>query len=114
MTSQGELKSSKYVGLIIDQKQGCIYLDQQLYTEERKEFGICREKRMSKKSPLTTKEEWQLKGLAGQLNWTFCQTRPDMSFGACEVSVSIKNSTVNDLILVNKNMQKLKSERVVF
>ena len=57
MTSQGELKSFKYVGLIINQKQGCIYLDQQLHTEERKEFGISREKRMSKKSPLTTKEE---------------------------------------------------------
>ena len=36
-----------------------------------------------------------------------------MSFGACEVSVSIKDSTVNDLIVANKNIQKLKSEKLV-
>ena len=36
-----------------------------------------------------------------------------MSFGACEVSVSIKDSTVNDLIVANKNIRKLKSEKVV-
>ena len=36
-----------------------------------------------------------------------------MSFGACEVSVSIKDSIVNDLIEANKNIQKLKSENVV-
>ena len=37
-----------------------------------------------------------------------------MSFGACEVSVSIKDSIVNDLIVANKNIRKLKSEKVVF
>ena len=36
-----------------------------------------------------------------------------MSFGTCEVSVSIKDSTVNDLIVANKNIQKLKSEKLV-
>ena len=36
-----------------------------------------------------------------------------MSFGTCEVSVSIKYSTVNDLIVANKNIQKLKSEKLV-
>ena len=68
---------------------------------------------MSKESPLTTEEAWQLRGLAGQLNCTSSQTRPDMIFGACEVSVSIKDSTVNGLIVANKNIQKLKSEKVV-
>ena len=36
-----------------------------------------------------------------------------MSFGTCEVSVSIKESTFNDLIVANKNIQKLKSEKLV-
>ena len=35
-----------------------------------------------------------------------------MSFGACEVSVSIKDATINDLLLANKNIRKMKSERV--
>ena len=68
---------------------------------------------MPKESPLTTKEVLQLRGLSGQLNWTSTQTRPDMSFGACEVSVSIKDSTVNELIVANKNIRKLKTEKVV-
>ena len=113
VTSQEELRSFKYVGLNIEQRQGCIYLDQLMYTDELKEADVSRERRMSKESPLTTQEARQLRGLAGQLNWTSSQTRPDMSFGACEVSVSIKDSTVNDLIVANKNMRKLKSEKVV-
>ena len=84
-----------------------------MYTDELKEADVSRERRMSKESPLTTEEARQLRGLAGQLNWTSSQTRPDMSFGACEVSVSIKDSTVNDLIVANKNIRKLKSEKVV-
>ena len=42
---------------------------------------------MSKDSRLTTDEARQLRGLAGQLNWTSNQTRPDMNFGACEVAL---------------------------
>ena len=113
VTSQEELRSFKYVGLNIEQRQGCIYLDQLMYTDELKEADVSRERRMSKESPLTTEEARQLRGLPGQLNWTSSQTRPDMSFGACEVSVSIKDSTVNDLIVANKNIRKLKSEKVV-
>ena len=72
-------------------------------TDKLKEIGISRESRVSKESPLTTEEARQLRRLAGQLNWTSSQKRPDMSFGACEVSVSIKDSTVNDLIRTFKS-----------
>ena len=113
VTSQEELRGFKYVGLNIEQRQVCIYVDQLMYTDELKEVDVSRESRMSKESPLTTEEAWRLRGLARQLNWTSSQTRPDMSFGACEVSVSIKDSTVNDLIVANKNIRKLKSEKVV-
>ena len=87
-TSQEEFENFKYLGLHIEQKQDCIYLDQQLYIDELKEVQICKERKMSKESSLNTEEARQLRGLAGQLNWTSSQTRPDMSFGACEVSVS--------------------------
>ena len=86
---QEEFISFKYVCLNIEQRQGCIYLDQQMYTDKLKEVVFSRERRMSKESPLTTEEARQLRGLAGQLNWASSQTRPDMSFGECEVSVSI-------------------------
>ena len=85
MTSQEKLKSIKYISLNIEQRQGCIYLDQQMYTDKLKEVDITKERRMSKESPLTTEEAQHLRGLAGQLNWESSQARPDMSFGACEV-----------------------------
>ena len=69
VTSQEELRSFKYVGLNIEQRQGCIYLDQLMYTDELKEVDVSRE-RMSKESPLTTEEARQLRGLAEKLDCT--------------------------------------------
>ena len=68
---------------------------------------------MSKDCPLTTDEAQQLKGLAGQLNWTSSQTCPDMSFGACEVSISIKDAQIGDLVNANKDIRKLKSQQIL-
>ena len=48
VTSHKELRSFKYVGLNIEQNQGCIYLDQVTHTDELKEINISREKRMPK------------------------------------------------------------------
>ena len=55
-----------------------------MYIDELKEVQICKERKMSKESSLNT-DARQLRGLAGQLNWISSQTRPDMSFGTCEV-----------------------------
>ena len=66
---------------------------------------------MSKEAQLTTGEAWQLRGLAGQLNWTSSLTRPDRSFGACKISTSIKDATITDLIHANKNITKLTAEQ---
>ena len=43
---------------------------------------------------LTVTEAQRLRTLAGQLNWTSSQTRPDISYQACEVSTSIRNATI--------------------
>ena len=67
---------------------------------------------MSKEAKLTTEETRQLRGIAGQLNWTSSQRRPDISYAACEVSVSIKDAQIKDLILANKHIRKLKSQKV--
>ena len=84
-TSQEESENFKYLGLHIEQKQDCIHLDQHMYIDELKEVQICKERKMSKESSLHTEEARQLRGLARQLNWTSSRTRPDMSFGACDV-----------------------------
>ena len=64
-------------------------------------------------SLLPDKEAQQLHTLAGQLNWTSPQTCPGVSYQACEVSKFIKDATINDLKIANKNIQKLRSTEVV-
>ena len=64
-------------------------------------------------SSLSDKEAQQLHTLAGQLNWTSSQMRPDVSYQAREVSTSIKDATINDFKIANKNIRKLKSTEVV-
>ena len=68
---------------------------------------------MPKDSLLTADEARQLRGLAGQVNWTYSQTHPDMSFGACEVSTLIKDAQISDLVNANKNIRKLKSQQIL-
>ena len=51
-TIQEEFENFKYFGLHIEQKQDCIYLEQQIYIDELKEFQICEERKMSKESSL--------------------------------------------------------------
>ena len=65
---------------------------------------------MFKEAQLTTGEVSQLRGLAGQLNWTSSQTCPDISFGACKSSTSIKDATTSDM--PTKNIRRLKGEKI--
>ena len=58
---------------------------------------------------LTETKAQQFRTLAGQLNWTSSQTRPDISYQAFEVSTSMKNATICDLKTANKYIRKLKS-----
>ena len=42
--------------------------------------------------------------------WTSSQTRPDLSYQACEVNISIKNATICDSKTANKYIRKLSLE----
>ena len=46
------------------------------------------------------------------MNWVSSQTRPDVAYYVCEVSVSIKDVIINDLIQGNKHIGKLKTENL--
>ena len=50
---------------------------------------------------LTETEGQQLHTLAGQLNWTSLQTRPNISYQTCEVRPSIKNVTISSYSLLS-------------
>ena len=59
---------------------------------------------------LTETKAQQLRKLAGQLNWTSPQTRPDISYQACAVIISIKNAIICDLKTAKKYICKPKRQ----
>ena len=76
--SSQESETFKCLGLYIDQKNNVITLQQILYINELKKCDIensCKELQHAKS---TDSEDQQLCGLAGQLNWSLAQTRPDI------------------------------------
>ena len=103
----------KYLGLDVCQNDNVITLHQIPYVSELSECNVEKSRRGLLNSSQSDKETQQLRTLAGQLNWTSSQTRPDVSDQACEVSTSIKEATINDLEIAKKNIQKLKNTEVV-
>ena len=65
---------------------------------------------MDTHAQLNEDEARQLRGLAEQLNWVSSQTRGDIAYSLCKVSVAIKNALVNDLILSNKHIRKVRTD----
>ena len=102
-----ELETFTYLGLNVQQTCNYIKIDQDSYIQE---LVISQERRKNKFAQLNKHEAGQLRGLAGQLNWIAGQTRPNIAYNACEVRVSIKDVTINDLIQANKYISKVKSE----
>ena len=97
-----ESETFKYLGLSVKQTCDYIKIDQSSYINELKEVENSQEKQKNNFAQLNKDEDWQLQGLAGQLNWIASQTRPDIAYNACEVSVFIKDATINDLIQANR------------
>ena len=65
---------------------------------------------MSKNHALDALEVRQFKSLAGQLQWTAKQTRPDIAFAACELSTKVKDAITTDVRHANKQVRKLQIE----
>ena len=61
---------------------------------------------------MDSKEKRELKAIAGQISWIATQTRPDLAYDACEISTSVKNATVEDVMQANKVIRKAKSNKV--
>ena len=103
-------RSFSYVGLEVDQKNDGLYLSQRTYIEKLEAVDLSTN--ANKQDSLTEEQKKRLRSLIGQLAWISSQTRPDVAFDVCQLSVNFKNATVKDLMKVNKCIKKLKSENV--
>ena len=104
-------RSFSYVGLEVDQKDDGLHLSQKTYIEKLEVIDLSAN--VNKQDSLTEEQKKKLRSLIGQLAWTSSQTRPDVAFDVCQLSVNFKNATVKDLMKANKCVKKLKSENVI-
>ncbi len=83
-------------------------MDQEKYVDEVEEIDIAKDRRKEKDAVTSDKEKTQMRGVLGTLGWRNEQSNPRLS---AEVSLGlskIPTSTVEDLISVNKTVQKAK------
>ena len=108
--SKEENQSFSYIGIEMMQSVSRISLSQKKYIQEIDFMTI--EKCGSSDSGLPKEEQDKLRTVVGQLAWVAGQTRPDIAFDVCQLSVNIKNAKMNDIKIVNKCIRKLKSHDV--
>lgn len=101
----------KYLGLNTSQRQNEIQVHQHDYTNGIEKLSI--PESISKNDTLNEDKSHKLRALAGQLNWLSKQTRPDIAFDTCQISVNIHKATIKELYNANKKITKVKSVKVV-
>ena len=60
--------------------------------------------------PLDKIKQWNLRSLAGKINWISTHSRPKIAYDVCQTNNSTKEATVKDLVNANKAHRKMKSE----
>ena len=100
----------KYIGLNIDSRENCIYVDQGQYINSLEPIKISRGRSRQRDSLLLDEEKTAFRTLVGQLNWITTNTRPDIAYDVCDLSTSCKTATVGDLLRMNKVIKHVKED----
>ena len=112
---QNELKVSKiqdgsmrFCGVDLELRDNKIYMNMDEYTKTIKEIPI---RPGSKKQTVTWQEHLDVKRVCGQAQWIALTNRPDIAFGATKMATFTANSTLEDLMFVNKIVRKIHARR---
>ena len=105
--SKEETEVFQHLGLEIEQTRGLIYVHQSKHINSMQPLKLDNLKK--KTDALNTREYEELRSHVGQLIWTANQTRPDISFDICQISVNLKMATKEDVLRTNKCINKMKT-----
>ena len=107
-----DTNSFSYLGLQVEQDPNTheITVSQSKYVHGIKSIPVSNHRRSQKSYALNHSEYSQLRSGVGQLNWLSGQTRPDLSFSACQLSNNLKDPNVADLLFYNKIVKNLQQE----
>ena len=98
----------EHLGLHISQKKeiNMIELHQIEYIEQILPIHVSCDRQSNKKEFCTKEESFQFRQLVGKLNWIASQSRPDIAFGLCMLSSTMKNPKIENVLGANKNCCK--------
>ena len=99
--------SFNFLGLGIRQDLSGVEMNQNIYVEGI-QYVPCSDKR-DKHRLLTDNEKIPLRSAIGQLSWLANQTRPDIAYDVCQLSVRYNSATVSDILNANKTIKKVKN-----
>ena len=108
MSAEGEDRFT-YIGLQIDQNAKYTTIGQN-QDNDIKPVAIPDDLAMT--DPLHKIQQWDLKSLAGKLNWVSTHSGPDTAYDVCQTNNSTEEATVKELVNANKALRKMKSEEV--
>ena len=94
----------------MNQEEDCVRISQEIYTGGLEELDLTDKKDKGRKLSVPEKESFRK--TVGQLCWLANQTRPDVAFEACEMSITYKDATIGDALKINKAIRKEKSDNL--
>ena len=98
--------SFNFLGLDISQTDKVVAIDQEIYGEGL-EYVPCIDTH-DKHRLLTEDEKIPLRSAIGQLCWLANQSRPDIAYDVCQLSVRYRSATVSDILIANKTIKRVK------
>ena len=100
-----------YLGLQINQHTNkTISVSQKEYIKELKQIPLSTKRKNQKTHALAPDEYKLFRSKCGQLLWLSLQTRPDISFGVCQLSNHLSDPNVQDIIQANKLIKNVQQE----
>ena len=97
----------KFLGIDVQRDGTVIEIDQSIYAENI-EYIKC-DNMKDRHRFLTEDEKGPLRSTIGQLCWLSNQTRPDIAYDVCQLSVRYKDAQVLDIINTNKTIKKIRN-----
>lgn len=102
----------KYVGVSIEPWANGLSVNQFSYASSIVPCEISCERARSKLHDLSDREKSSYRAIVGQLNWMSTQTRPDIAFDVCDLSVALPQACVGDLLRLNKVIKRVTADHV--
>ena len=108
--SKEEVCHFHYLGLEVNQRKEVTEISQIAYANEIQPIEFDQSKGRDEK--LNESEKINLRSYVGQIQWLASQTRPDLSYSACEASVEFSEATISTLHKANKVIRRIRNHDV--